>query len=259
MRLVVKIGTSTLTHKGGHLNIRRVTELVSVLSDLKNAGHELVIVSSGAIAMGISKLGLLERPTDVATFQAVSAVGQCSLMYVYDKLFTEHNHVIGQILITGSDLENEERGQNFHNTLFRLLEIGTIPIINENDTIGTDEILIGDNDTLSAYVARTIEADLLVMLTDIDGLYTEAPNKNPIAQFIPVVEKITPEIEALASGAGTKFGTGGMRTKIVAAKIATCAGIETIITNGNDPKNLYLTVEGNTKGTRFLAVSDFRD
>ena len=256
MRLVVKIGTSTLTHKGGHLNIRRVTELVSVLSDLKNAGHELVVVSSGAIAMGISKLGLLERPNDVASFQAVSAVGQCSLMYVYDKLFTEHNHVVGQILITGGDLENAERGENFHNTLFRLLEIGTIPIINENDTIGTDEILIGDNDTLSANVARTIEADLLIMLTDIDGLFTAAPNKNPDAKFIPIVEQITPEIERLASGAGTKFGTGGMKTKIVAAKIATEAGIETVITNGSDPNNLYLTVEGNTTGTRFLARKD---
>ena len=253
MRLVVKIGTSTLTHKGGHLNIRRVEELCKVLSDISNAGHELVIVSSGAIAMGISKLGLIERPNDIPTYQAVSAIGQCALMYVYDKLFTEHNHVIGQILITGADLRNGERKENFHNTLFRLLEMKTIPIINENDTIGTEEIVIGDNDQLAAYVARTIEADMLIMLTDIDGLFTAAPNVDPNAVFIPLVEEITPEIEKIAGGAGTKFGTGGMYTKIKAAKIATEAGTEMVITNGHDPDNLYCTVEGHTKGTRFLA------
>lgn len=253
MRLVVKIGTSTLTHKGGHLNIRRVEELCKVLSDLANAGHELVIVSSGAIAMGISKLGLMERPNDIPTFQAVSAIGQCSLMYVYDKLFTEHNHTIAQMLITFSDLEHEDRKENFHNSMFRLLEMGVIPIINENDTIGTEEIVIGDNDQLAAYVARTIEADKLILLTDIDGLFTANPNKDPNAELIPVVEEITPEIEAIAEGAGTKFGTGGMYTKLKAARVVTEAGTEMVITNGHDPNNLYYTVEGNTRGTRFLA------
>ena len=253
MRLVVKIGTSTLTHKGGQLNIRRVEELVKVLSDLKNAGHDLIIVSSGAIAMGIGKLSLTERPSDIPTFQAVASVGQCALIYVYDRMFTEHNHTIAQILITGSDLENRERCENFHNNLFKLLEMGTIPIINENDTVGTEEIVIGDNDQLAAIVAKTTQADLLVMLTDIDGLYDASPKDNRDAKLIPEVKEITPEIESLAGGAGTKFGTGGMYTKLKAAKIATEAAVETVIAYGHKPDLLYDVVEGKPVGTKFFA------
>ena len=251
MRIVIKLGTSTLAHSSGRLNIRRVEELCSVMSDLKNAGHEIVLVSSGAIGMGVGKLNLKERPKDIPTKQAAAAVGQCELMYVYDKLFSEYNHTVAQILITTADIENAERSANFHNTLFRLLELGTLPIINENDTIATEEIVIGDNDTLAAIVAKKVEADLLVLLSDIDGLYTADPRSDKTATLIDTVEKITPEIEALAFGAGTKLGTGGMQTKIHAAKIATDAGVEMVISNGSRPLELYDIAEGKKIGTRF--------
>lgn len=251
MRIVVKLGTSTLAHSSGRLNIRRVEELCSVMSDLKNAGHQIVLVSSGAIGMGVGKLNLKERPKDIPTKQAAAAVGQCELMYVYDKLFSEYNHTVAQILITKSDIENSERSENFHNTLFRLLELGTLPIINENDTIATEEIVIGDNDTLAAIVAKKVEAELLVLLSDIDGLYTADPRKDKSATLIDTVEEITPEIEALAFGAGTKLGTGGMQTKISAAKIATAAGVEMVISNGSRPLDLYDIVDGKKIGTRF--------
>jgi glutamate 5-kinase len=251
MRIVVKLGTSTLAYTSGRLNIRRVEELCSVMSDLKNAGHEIVLVSSGAIGMGIGKLNLKERPTDIPTKQAAAAVGQCELMYVYDKLFAEYNHTVAQILITKADTTNEERSQNFHNTLFRLLELDTIPIINENDTIATEEIIIGDNDTLAAIIAKTVGADLLILLSDIDGLYTADPRKDKSAKLIDTVEKITPEIVALAQGAGTNLGTGGMQTKIHAAEIATEAGVEMVISNGSRPLELYDIVEGKKIGTRF--------
>ena len=251
MRIVIKLGTSTLAHSSGRLNIRRVEELCSVMSDLKNAGHEIVLVSSGAIGMGVGKLNLKSRPTDIPTKQAAAAVGQCELMYIYDKLFSEYNHTVAQILITKSDIEHPERSENFHNTLFRLLELGTIPIINENDTIATEEIVIGDNDTLGAIVAKTAGADLLVLLSDIDGLYTADPRKNKKASLIPVVENITEEIEALGHGAGSSLGTGGMHTKIHAAKIATAAGVEMVISNGSRPLELYDIVNGENIGTRF--------
>lgn len=251
MRIVIKLGTSTLAHSSGRLNIRRVEQLCSVMSDLKNAGHEIVLVSSGAIGMGVGKLNLKSRPTDIPTKQAAAAVGQCELMYIYDKLFSEYNHTVAQILITKSDIEHPERSENFHNTLFRLLELGTIPVINENDTIATEEIVIGDNDTLGAIVAKTAGADLLVLLSDIDGLYTADPHKNKEASLIPVVEKITEEIEALGYGAGSSLGTGGMHTKIHAAKIATAAGVEMVISNGSRPLELYDIVNGENIGTRF--------
>lgn len=253
MRVVIKLGTSTLAHPSGLLNIRRVEELCSVMSDLKNAGHEIVLVSSGAIGMGVGKLGLKERPSDIPGKQAAAAVGQCELMYIYDKLFSEYNHTVAQILITKADIENPERSENFHNTLFKLLELGTLPIINENDTIATEEIVIGDNDTLAAIVAKTAGADLLVLLSDIDGLYTADPRQNKDAQLISVVEKITPELEKVACGAGTKQGTGGMQTKLHAAKIATGAGVEMIISNGSRPLDLYKIVNGQEVGTRFKA------
>ncbi len=253
MRIVIKIGTSTLTHRSGLLNIRRVEHLCKVFSDLKNAGHELVIVSSGAIGVGVGKLSLKEKPADIPTKQAAAAVGQCELMYIYDKLFAEYNHTVAQILITGEDIESSKRAKNFHNTIFRLLELGALPIINENDTIAVDEIVIGDNDTLGAIVASTIGADLLILLSDIDGLFTADPQRDPSAKLIPVVEAITPEMEAAAQGAGSALGTGGMQTKLAAAKIATGAGVEMVIANGTRPDALYDIVEGKPCGTRFLS------
>lgn len=251
MRICIKVGTSTLTHATGHINIRQVENLCKVISDLKNAGHEIILVSSGAIGMGVGKLGLGKRPADMPTKQAAAAVGQCELMYIYDKAFAEYNHTVAQILLTGADLENPVRLENFHNTLFRLLELGALPIINENDTVVTDEIGIGDNDTLGALVAVSAEAQLLVLLSDIDGLYTADPRKNPAAELIPVVEEITPEIIQLGQGKGSELATGGMATKLSAARIATEHGCDMIITNGKNPMVLYDIVEGAPVGTRF--------
>ena len=254
MRIVVKVGTSTLAHATGHMNIRRVESLCKVMSDLKNAGHEMVLVSSGAIAMGLGKLNLKERPRDIPTKQATAAVGQCELMYTYDKLFSEYNHTVAQILLTGSDVDHAERRQNFRNTLFRLLEMGALPVINENDTVATDEIVIGDNDTLSAIVAATVQADLLVLLSDIEGLYTADPRTDANACLIGVVEAITPEIEALAGGNGTSLGTGGMVTKLRAARIAGERGIDMVIANGARPELIYDILEGKRVGTRFIGT-----
>ena len=251
MRIVIKVGTSTLAHSTGRLNIRRIEHLCKVMSDLKNSGHEIILVSSGAIGMGVGKLGLGKRPEDIAAKQAAAAVGQCELMYVYDKLFTEYNHTVAQILVTGPDLDNPERRQNFENTLYKLLEFGVIPIINENDTVSTDEIEIGDNDTLSAIIASGTKADLLVLLSDIDGLYDKNPKTHTDAKLINRVEKITEEIVALADGKGT-LGTGGMATKIKAAKMVTKAGCDMIIANGSEPELLYDIAEGKSVGTRFL-------
>lgn len=253
MRIVIKLGTSTLAHKTGRLNIRRVEELCKVISDLKNAGNEIIMVSSGAIGMGVGKLSLSERPTDIPTKQAAAAVGQCELMYTYDKLFSEYNHTVAQILITGEDIEHTDRCLNFENTMKRLLELGAIPIINENDSIATNEIVIGDNDTLGAIVATTLNADILIILSDIDGLFTADPRKNKDAVMLHKVEEITPEIEAMIGGAGTSLGTGGMQTKINAAKIANSKGVDMIIANGKDPDILYDIVDGKDIGTRFVA------
>ena len=217
MRIVIKIGTSTLAYSTGRLNIRRVEQLCRTMSDLKNAGNEIILISSGAIGMGVGKLGLKSRPTDIPTKQAAAAVGQCELMYTYDKLFEEYNHTVAQILLTGEDIENEKRRENFRNTVFRLLSLGVLPIVNENDTVATDEIVIGDNDTLAAVVAVNVEADLLVLLSDIDGLYTQDPHKFPSARLLSQVEELTPEIFALAGEKGSPLGTGGMRTKLCAA------------------------------------------
>ena len=253
MRIVIKLGTSTLAHKTGRLNIRRVEELCKVISDLKNAGNEIIMVSSGAIGMGVGKLVLAERPQDIPTKQAAAAVGQCELMYTYDKLFSEYNHTVAQILITGEDVEHEDRCKNFENTMRRLLELGAIPIINENDSIATHEIEIGDNDTLGAIVATTLNADLLIILSDIDGLYTSDPRKNKDAVLLHTVNEITPEIENMTGGAGSTLGTGGMQTKINAAKIANQKGVDMVIANGSDPDILYDIVEGKDVGTIFLA------
>lgn len=255
MRIVVKVGTSTLAHSTGCLNIRRVEELCRVLSDLKNSGHEVILVSSGAIGMGVGKLSLKERPTDIPTKQAAAAVGQCELMYTYDKLFSEYHHTVAQILLTGSDFRHEDRYQNFKNTMGRLLELGVLPIINENDTIATEEIKVGDNDTLSAMVAVSVEADCLILMSDIDGLYTVDPRHDPNAKLIEEVRELTPEILALAGDEGSSLGTGGMKTKLHAAQICTDAGCEMVILNGASPALLYDLFDGRSVGTRFYAAS----
>ena len=252
MRIVIKVGTSTLAHATGRLNIRRVEQLCKVISDLKNAGHEIVLVSSGAIGMGVGKLSLRERPQDMPTKQAAAAVGQCVLMYTYDKLFSEYHHTVAQILLTGSDIRDAQRRENFHNTLFRLLELGVLPVINENDTIATEEIVIGDNDTLAAIVAVNAGAELLILLSDIDGLYTGDPHANPEAKLIAQVDELTPEILALAGDSSSGLGTGGMMTKLHAARIAAEAGCDMVIANGGNPDVLYDIVAGERVGTRFL-------
>ncbi len=252
MRIVVKVGTSTLAHSTGRMNIRHVEDLVKVLSDLKNAGHEMILVSSGAIGMGVGKLNLPGKPSDMPTKQAAAAVGQCELMYTYDRLFLQYNHTVAQILLTGEDVDHTERRENFENTMERLLELGSLPIINENDTVATAEIKVGDNDTLGAIVARCVKADLLVLLSDIEGLYTADPRKDPSAKLIPVVEEVTPEIEALAGGVGSGLATGGMATKLRAAKMVAEVGCDMIITNGEHPEVLYDIAEGKAVGTRFM-------
>ena len=253
MRIVVKVGTSTLAHSTGLLNIRRVKSLCRVLSDLKNYGHEIILVSSGAIGMGVGKLSLKERPSDIPTKQAAAAVGQCELMYTYDKLFSEYNHTVAQLLLTGSDFRHEDRYHNFQNTMQRLLELDVLPIINENDTIATEEIKVGDNDTLSAMVAVSVEAAMLILLSDIDGLYTKDPHKYPDAKLIDEVNEITPEILALAGDVGSSLGTGGMKTKLHAAQLCMDADCEMVILNGEDPELLYDLFEGKSVGTRFVA------
>ena len=256
MRIVIKVGTSTLAHTGGRLNIRRVELLCKVLSDLKNAGNEIVLVSSGAIGMGVGKLGLSGRPADMPGKQAAAAVGQCELMYTYDKLFSEYHHTVAQILLTADDIQDSRRSGHVHDTLERLLQWGALPIINENDAVATDEIgiqtTIGENDSLSAIVGRLINADLLVLLSDINGLYTADPRKNPDAELIATVDEITPEILALAGGTGSDLGSGGMATKLRAAKIVMDAGIDMVISNGDDPERLYALLENKAVGTRFI-------
>lgn len=252
MRIVVKVGTSTLAYSTGNLNIRHMESLCKVLSDIKNAGYEVILVSSGAVGMGMGKLSLRKRPGDLSLKQAAAAVGQCELMYTYDKLFSEHNHTVAQILLTAQDINDSERRQNFISTMFKLLELGALPIINENDTVATSELVIGDNDTLAAIVAQSIDADLLILLSDIDGLFTADPHKEQNATLISRVEKITPEIEALAGGVGSEVGTGGMVTKLKAAQISVQNGCDMIIANGKDPYVLYDIIDGKNVGTRFI-------
>lgn len=253
MKLVVKIGTSTLTHITGCLNIRRIEALVKALSDIANAGHEVILVSSGAIAMGVGKLNLGERPQTLAGKQAAAAVGQCELMYTYDKLFSEYNRTVAQILLTADDLKIPERHKKFEDTMERLLAWHVLPIINENDTVSTEEIKIGDNDTLGAIVAASVKADLLILLSDIDGLYDSDPHRNPEAHLIPEVRELTDEILSLGGGAGSARGTGGMATKLHAAQIATEAGCDMMILNGEDPGLLYRALDGEAVGIRFWA------
>lgn len=250
MRIVVKIGSSTLAHPTGRMNIRRVAELCRVLSDLKNAGHEIILVSSGAIAMGVGKLSMAARPHDTPTKQAAASIGQCELMYTYNKEFAEYNHTVAQILLTVLDLKDGEHRKNFENTMARLLELGALPVINENDSVATEELEI-DNDTMGALVAEAVGAELLILLSDIDGLYTADPHKDPSARLIHDVCALTPEITALGGGEGSALGTGGMAAKLKAAEIAVGAGIDMVIANGAHPSVLYDIIEGKPVGTRF--------
>ncbi len=252
MRILIKIGTSTLAHPNGHLNIRRVEALCKAISDIKNAGNEVILVSSGAISMGAGKLGLRGRPEDIATKQAAAAVGQCELMYTYDKLFSDYRHTVAQLLITGDDTRDPVRAQNFANTLHRLLEMGVIPVINENDTVAVDEIVIGDNDTLAAIVSRIVRADLLILLSDIDGLYTADPHNDPSAVLLRRVTAIDDRIRRLAGDSSTSQGTGGMVTKLQAAQICMDCGCRMVITNGSDANCLYDILDGKDVGTTFV-------
>lgn len=251
MRVIIKIGTSTLTHSTGRLNFRLFERLCKVLSDVKNAGHEVIVVSSGAIALGRSKLQLAQRPTDIPTKQASAAVGQCELMYFYDKYFSEYRQSVAQLLVTAEDLTGGERLINFGNTVERLLALGALPVINENDTVATAEISVSDNDTLSALVAVTVKAELLILLSDIDGLYSADPHKDGSARLIPRVGEITPEIEKIAGGSVSGLGTGGMTAKIHAASICMRAGTDMVIANGAAPEAVYDILEGKQVGTRF--------
>lgn len=255
-RLVVKVGTSSLTYATGNINFRRLSRLVEVLSDISNSGIQVILVSSGAIAVGVGKLGLMERPTDVPGRQAAAAVGQSELMSLYDRLFSGYSKITSQMLLTASDIEDPERKGHLVNTFEKLLAFGSLPIVNENDSVSVEEIIHGDNDCLSAEVAALVGADALVILTDIDGLYDSDPRENPQARRISVVREITPEIEAAAGGAGSARGTGGMATKLRAAKIATAAGVDAYVINGTPCDNLYALLEGRDLGTLFCAKEE---
>jgi glutamate 5-kinase len=253
-RIVIKIGSSTITHPTtGSLNLKKMEQLVRVLTDLRNQGKEVVLVSSGAIAVGRKTLGLTQKPTQTKTKQACAAVGQARLMMVYQKLFAEYNQVPAQILMTKYTMINDISRTNARNTFEELLNYGVIPIVNENDTVSTDELELefGDNDTLSAIVASVIDADLLILMSDIDGLYTDDPHKNPDATFIDVVEELTDELCSMGKGSSSSVGTGGMATKLSAAKIATNSGTDMLIANGEDVYIINEIMEGKSIGTLF--------
>lgn len=256
-RIVVKVGTSTLTYDNGKINLTSIEKLSRVLADLVNRGKEIILVSSGAIGVGCSKLNLKERPDTIREKQAVAAVGQCELMHIYSKLFGEYSHTVAQILLTRDVVEDEHMRSNVCNTFETLLEMGIIPIVNENDTVSIDEIEnicnFGDNDNLSAVVAKLVNADLLVILSDIDGFYDSDPRKNKNSKMLKEIYEINEEIESCAGGAGTERGTGGMITKLSAAKTATGSGVHMLLTNGKEPKVLLDILEGKDIGTLFVA------
>ena len=254
MRIVVKVGTSTLAHPGGLLNIRHTEDLVKVWSDIQNAGHQLIVVSSAATGLGAGKLQI-EKPGDLVTKQAAAAVGQCELMFAYDKFFGEYHQNVAQVLLTADVTSQPISRRNVENTFRELLDMNVIPIVNENDTVAVDELEgrnFGDNDTLSAIVAGIINADVLMILTDIDGVYDKNPKVYPDAKRLSVIEKIDDEVRAMAGGAGSARGTGGMATKIRAAEIAGRANIPTYILSGEDPENLYRIFDGEDIGTVFM-------
>ena len=255
-RIVFKVGTSTLCHGGKGLNFKNIDGLARVLADIKNEGHEVILVSSGAIGAGVAKLGMQERPVEIRMKQAVAAVGQLALMHIYDKMFGEYGAPVGQVLFTKEDVARPTVKQNLIGTFESLLSMGVIPIVNENDSVCIEEIeseqkIFGDNDTLSAVVAVLVSADLLVILSDIEGLYDSDPHKNPDAKLISHVSEINDGIKALAGGTKSNLGTGGMITKLHAAQIAADGGVETVITDGSKPQNLYLATHGGETGTRF--------
>lgn len=253
-RIVFKIGTSTLTHEEtGALDLVKMEKFVRLLTDLHNQGKEIVIVSSGAIAVGKKALGLPDKPTERSMKQACAAVGQIRLMTVYQKLFSEYNQATAQILMTKVTIANDTSRHNAQNTFRELLKLGIIPIVNENDTVATDEIDFGDNDYLSAIVAAIVGADLLVLLSDIDGLYTDDPNRNPDAKLIPLVERITDEMLGMAKGPASEVGTGGMSSKVGAAGIANDAGADMVIINGDDMEHITELFDGGEIGTLFTA------
>jgi glutamate 5-kinase len=251
--VVVKVGSSTLTYDTGKLHFRRIEKLTRVLSDLKNSGRKIVLVSSGAVAAGLAKMGQTRRPDTLAGKQAAAAVGQSELMSLYDRFFSEYHQIVAQLLLTRDTFDHDTRRGNAANTLCTLLEKDILPIVNENDTVSIEDLVVGDNDTLSAMVAELVGAQLLIILTDIDGLYDANPAAHPDARLIKEVQVITPEIQALAGDKGSAVGTGGMATKLTAAQIAADAGIPTVIANGNDPENIYRILAGEPVGTRIMA------
>lgn len=257
-RIVIKVGTSTLTYDGGRMNLKLIDRLAMVLSDLRNKGKEIILVSSGAIGIALGKMGLSQRPNSIADRQAMAAVGQCELMFLYDKMFSYYNNTVAQILLTREDIAVPRRKRNIQNTITALIGMGIIPVVNENDTVSFDEIEIGDNDTLSAVVADIADADLLVLLSDIDGLYDDDPHKNKNAKFLPLVYDID-SVKGVAGGAGTSRGTGGMVTKLEAAERATGAGIHTIIANGSNMDSLYDILNGKPVGTLFVSKNFERE
>lgn len=257
-RIVVKVGTSTLTYPNGRLHIRRIEKLVRTLSDLKNSGKEIILVTSGAIGVGAARLKLEERPRDTRMMQAAAAVGQVELMYLYDKLFLSYGHVVAQILMTRIITDHDNTRENLINTFNSLLSLGVIPVVNENDSVAVEEIeeeavAFGGNDTLSAVVATLIQADILILLSDIEGLFDKDPHTCKDARLIPVVESIDDRIHALAGGAGTALGTGGMVTKLEAAELVTQNGVDMVIMDGADPEKLYALFDGKPVGTYFPA------
>lgn len=251
-RVIVKVGTSTLTHESGLINIERMEKLVRSIADLSNKGYEVILVSSGAVGAGVGKLHKKKKPATLPEKQAVAAIGQVTLMHLYEKLFGEYNKIVGQVLLTKDDLANRKRNLNAKNTLSALLQLGAIPIINENDTVAVDEIKVGDNDRLAAHVASLIDGDILIILTDIDGLYTANPATDPDSRLVEKVERISADIEAYAGGAGSSLGTGGMATKIKAAKIGMAAGVFVVIGNGRHKSILQDVVRGDFIGTVFI-------
>ncbi len=256
-RIVVKVGTSTLTHESGELDIRTIDKLAQVLSAIRNSGYEVILVSSGAISVGVGKMRLAERPKEIRMKQAAAAVGQCELMHIYDKLFSEYGNLVAQILLTSDDVETDLRRENLSNTFSALLEHNIIPIVNENDSVSYAQIenrhkIFGDNDTLSAIVAVLCGAEKLLILSDIEGLYDEDPRENPSAHLIHRVDKIDDSIRSLVGGAGSARGTGGMITKLEAAEIVTERGIDMHIMHGRHPENIYGVLEGRDIGTLFV-------
>ncbi|MDR3120659.1 MAG: glutamate 5-kinase [Clostridiales bacterium] len=261
-RVVIKVGTSTLTHPNGRVNLHRIDQLARVLSDISNTGRDVVLVSSGAIGVGVGKLKIGARPQNTAERQAIAAVGQCELMQLYSKTFSEYGHIVGQILLTRDVVDHEYPRKNVINTFETLLKMGIIPIVNENDSVSTEELesrpqsnAFGDNDTLSAVVATLIRADLLILLTDTDGFYSENPRENPKAELVRHISEITPEIERAAGGVGSARGTGGMVTKLEAARLALSAGIDMVLANGAAPSVIYDIFDGAEAGTWFSASS----